>query len=122
MVRAEFDGSKISGAVTLAGDTFTVHLDGRSWTFAFAEPPSMERSGGASAAAVSSGVNAPMPGKIVKVAVREGDAVEERALLLVLEAMKMEHRIEAPAAGTVRAVNVKEGQTVTAGATLSSSA
>jgi biotin carboxyl carrier protein len=66
----------------------------------------------------SAGVDAPMPGKIVKIAVKEGDAVEERALLLVLEAMKMEHRIEAPGAATVRAVNVKEGDTVTAGTTL----
>ncbi len=42
-------------------------------------------------------VTAPMPGKIVKVAVREGDTVAERDLLIVLEAMKMEHRIEASA-------------------------
>jgi 3-methylcrotonyl-CoA carboxylase alpha subunit len=117
-LRAEFDGQGISGAVTVAGDALTVHLNGRSWKFGFAAPPSLERRGGASTAAGSSGVNAPMPGKIVKVAVKEGDAVEERALLLVLEAMKMEHRIEAPAAATVRAVNVKEGDTVTAGTTL----
>ena len=117
-VRAEFDGATIAGGVTVAGDVFTVHLGGRSWKFSFAAPPSLESSGGTSAAAGTAAVSAPMPGKIVKVAVKAGDAVEERALLLVLEAMKMEHRIEAPAAVTVRAVNVKEGQTVTAGTTL----
>jgi 3-methylcrotonyl-CoA carboxylase alpha subunit len=117
-IRAEFDGAAIVGAVTAGGGAFTVHLNGGSWKFGFAAAPSLEHSGGASAAAGSSGVTAPMPGKIVKVAVKEGDTVEERALLLVLEAMKMEHRIEAPAAATVRTINVEEGQTVTAGTTL----
>jgi biotin carboxyl carrier protein len=59
-----------------------------------------------------------MPGKIIKVAVRDGDEVEEHALLAVLEAMKMEHRIEASAAATVKAVLVEEGQIVTAGTPL----
>jgi biotin carboxyl carrier protein len=56
-----------------------------------------------------------MPGKIVKIAVAEGDEVEERALLVVLEAMKMEHRIEAPHAGTVRGVRVQAGALVRGG-------
>jgi len=59
-----------------------------------------------------------MPGKIVKVAVAEGDAVAERDLLVVLEAMKMEHRIEAPHAGTVERIAVVPGALVSAGATL----
>jgi biotin carboxyl carrier protein len=54
----------------------------------------------------------------VKIAVSQGDNVEERALLLLLEAMKMEHRLEAPAAGTVKAVLVKEGDIVPGGAPL----
>ena len=60
-------------------------------------------------------VVAPMPGKIVAVAVREGQEVQERALLVVLEAMKMEHRIEAPVAGTVREIAVAPGTLVAAG-------
>jgi biotin carboxyl carrier protein len=59
-----------------------------------------------------------MPGKIVKVAVREGDEVEEHALLVVLEAMKMEHRIEATVGATVKSVLVNEGQIVTSGTPL----
>jgi biotin carboxyl carrier protein len=59
-----------------------------------------------------------MPGKIVKVAVRDGDAVGERELLVVLEAMKMEHRIEATADAVVESVLVKEGQIVAAGTPL----
>jgi biotin carboxyl carrier protein len=63
-------------------------------------------------------VAAPMPGKILEVAVKPGDTVEARALLVTLEAMKMEHRIEAPVAGTVGEVFVAPGQLVTAATTL----
>jgi 3-methylcrotonyl-CoA carboxylase alpha subunit len=82
-------------------------------------PPTAQSSGLAAAAGVGDGrVTAPMPGKIVKIAVAPGATVEEHALLIVLEAMKMEHRIEASFAGTVGAVAVKEGQIVPAGAPL----
>jgi propionyl-CoA carboxylase alpha chain len=63
-------------------------------------------------------VTAPMPGKIVKTAVKPGEKVEERSLLIVLEAMKMEHRIEASAAATVTSLLVKEGQIVASGTPL----
>ncbi|MBV8151106.1 MAG: hypothetical protein JOY59_06070 [Candidatus Eremiobacteraeota bacterium] len=56
-----------------------------------------------------------MPGKIVSVAVRENEEVEERQLLVVLEAMKMEHRIEAPLGGRVREIRVSAGALVAAG-------
>jgi biotin carboxyl carrier protein len=56
-----------------------------------------------------------MPGKVVSIAVQPGQAVGERTLLLVLEAMKMEHRIEAPLAGTVLEVAVEPGALVSAG-------
>ena len=59
-----------------------------------------------------------MPGKIVKVPVRAGDSVSERDLLVVLEAMKMEHRIEAPRDGVVKSVAVAPGALVTGGTTL----
>jgi len=59
-----------------------------------------------------------MPGKIVSVAVEAGAAVEQRTLLVVLEAMKMEHRIEAPVAGIVSDVRVQAGELVKSGATL----
>jgi biotin carboxyl carrier protein len=59
-----------------------------------------------------------MPGKIVSVNVRTGETVAARTLLVVLEAMKMEHRIEAPLAGTINDVRVAQGDLVTGGATL----
>jgi acyl-CoA carboxylase subunit alpha len=55
---------------------------------------------------------APMPGTVVRVAVEAGQTVGAGELLVVLEAMKMEHRVTSPAAGTVAEVRVKAGQTV----------
>ncbi|MEZ5765035.1 MAG: biotin/lipoyl-containing protein [Xanthobacteraceae bacterium] len=64
------------------------------------------------------GLRAPMPGKVISVMVGQGDVVEKGQLLLVLEAMKMEHRIGAPWNGTVTSLNVKEGEQVANGAVL----
>lgn len=61
---------------------------------------------------------APMPGKVLQVLVETGAHVEAGEGLLVLEAMKMEHRIAAPAAATVRTVHVAADQMVDGGAPL----
>ena len=60
-------------------------------------------------------VKAPMPGNILRVAVKAGDTVKEGQLLCVLEAMKMENEIYAPCAGVVSAVPVSKGSTVNTG-------
>jgi len=61
---------------------------------------------------------APMPGKVIKLAAAEGDGVEAGDVLVVLEAMKMEHELTAPASGTLADVRVAEGDQVEAGAAL----
>jgi 3-methylcrotonyl-CoA carboxylase alpha subunit len=61
---------------------------------------------------------APMPGRIVATLVSPGTAVKRGAPLLVLEAMKMEHTLQAPADGTVQAYRVKAGDQVGDGAVL----
>ena len=74
-----------------------------------------------SAHAVASGpqsVSAEMPGKVVKLNARAGDAVTEGQGILVIEAMKMENEIVAPITGVVREIGVSEGDTVEAGAPL----
>ena len=58
---------------------------------------------------------APMHGMVVVLNVKEGDKVAEGDLLLVLEAMKMEHQIRAPRAGTVVQVNCEQGVSVASG-------
>ena len=63
-------------------------------------------------------VKAPMPGSIVKVCVKAGDAVKSGDLLCVLEAMKMENEILAPQDGVVASVEVVQGATVETDAVL----
>lgn len=72
----------------------------------------------APAPAEGTAVTAPMPGTILKVNVKNGDAVKKGAVLMVLEAMKMENEIMAPADGVVAGVSVSEGAAVEAGAML----
>ncbi len=61
---------------------------------------------------------APMPGRVVKVAVEPGDTVRPHDTLVVLEAMKIEHAVTAPGAGTVRAIHCRVGDAVDGGALL----
>ena len=60
-------------------------------------------------------VNAPMPGTILAVNVKVGDAVKAGQQLAIIEAMKMENEILAPADGTIKAVHVSAGQAVQQG-------
>lgn len=63
-------------------------------------------------------LRAPISGTVTKVVVEPGAAVEAGAVLLILEAMKMETEITAPAAGTVAEISVKPGDAVSGGQTL----
>jgi len=63
-------------------------------------------------------VLAPMPGKVARVLVKEGDDVDAKQSVVVVEAMKMENEIRAPRAGTVTRIPVSEGASVDAGTVL----
>ena len=63
-------------------------------------------------------VASPLPGVILELCVKEGDAVKSGQKLLVLEAMKMENVIEAPDNGTVKSIKVNKGDSVLEGAPL----
>jgi biotin carboxyl carrier protein len=60
-------------------------------------------------------ITAPMPGKVVRLLVREGDEVEPGAGVAVVEAMKMQNEIKSPKKGTVRKILVSQGAAVNAG-------
>jgi propionyl-CoA carboxylase alpha chain len=64
---------------------------------------------------VAGGLVAPMPGTVLAVHVAVGDTVAQGQLLMIVEAMKMEHRITAPAAGTVSEVRARPGDQVNGG-------
>jgi biotin carboxyl carrier protein len=63
-------------------------------------------------------ITAPMPGKVVRVPARPGDAVRARQTIVVIEAMKMENELKAGRDGIVGELHVVEGESVEAGALL----
>jgi 3-methylcrotonyl-CoA carboxylase alpha subunit len=108
------EGQCISGRVIPVDDRFHVFWQGRhrviSWSDPIAHAGESEAEGGR--------LTAPMPGKIVQLMVAEGASVEKGTPLLIMEAMKMEHTISAPANGTVEALNYAVGDQVAEGAQL----
>lgn len=75
----------------------------------------------ASAAAGSGGrvtLSASMPGKVVRILLAPGDEVKAHQGVLIVEAMKMQNEVQAPRAGKVAEIRVREGQTVISGETL----
>ena len=72
----------------------------------------------AAAGGAGQAVTSPLPGVILEVCVKEGDAVKRGQKVMVLEAMKMENVIEATADGTVTAIKVEKGDSVLEGAPL----
>jgi biotin carboxyl carrier protein len=83
-------------------------------------PPDVDAAAhaGRSGPAEQSALTAPMPGTVIAVHVKEGDRVEARQTLCVLEAMKMETPVASPYEAVVRAVHVQEGDRVAGGALL----
>ncbi|MGB0313032.1 MAG: acetyl-CoA carboxylase biotin carboxyl carrier protein subunit [Poseidonia sp.] len=105
------DGRTCLAHAAKVGDVWWVHLNGRTYKWERIEP-------GSSGAEDEGGLIAPMPGKVLEVLVAQGDVVEAGTPLMVLEAMKMEHRIVAAADGTVMAVHYEAGDQVAQGAVL----
>lgn len=93
-------------------------LEGEAAAAAPKAAPAAPAAPAAKAPAGAQAINAPMPGTILAVNVKPGQAVKRGDVLVVLEAMKMENEIMAPNDGTVGTVNVAKGQSVQSGATL----
>src|SRR6266700_3530324 len=94
-----------------------VYLRGQLFRLERRQPPNVDIAArGGSIAAAQKALTAPMAGTIVKVQVHDGDMVQQRQVLVVLSAMKMEHTIAAPYAGKVRHVYYQEGDVVKGGA------
>jgi 3-methylcrotonyl-CoA carboxylase alpha subunit len=95
-------------------------LRGDDYTYRFLRPSPLSTDTLATAVRLphENSLEAPMPGKVIQVLVGEGEAVEENARLVVMEAMKMELTIRAPHAGRVTRLPVGVGQLVDAGTVL----
>ncbi len=114
------DGHSYAVEFDEKGDELGVQLRGQVTRFDVIDERKLRMRSAASSVAHSGvqEINAPMPGKIVKVFVKEGDAVVEGQPLVVVEAMKMENELKALRAGTVTKVLAKEGTAVENGAKL----
>lgn len=105
------EGTILPYFVSVAGNGFWVTLGGETYLFEKAKTNQGSDDS-------HRGFEAPMPGKIVQVSVKKGDVVPAGTVLVILEAMKMEHRIDAPCDGTVTEVHVRENQLVDQGVSL----
>jgi 3-methylcrotonyl-CoA carboxylase alpha subunit len=96
------------------GPTIWVHVDGRTYMLTEIDGEGQRKGPRRTETAHGgeSSVIAPMPGHVRTVEVAEGDAVAKGQTLLVLEAMKMEIRVQAPRSGHIRKLLAKAGQPV----------
>ncbi len=109
----------INGRVTplhhhLDGHDLLVASGGNEWVLTVDDPGAMAEEGGTR----GDRIVAPMPGLVTRVAVGTGDAVGEKQLLAVMEAMKMEHAMCSPRDGVIARVHVRQGEQVESGTLL----
>ena len=105
------DGSRRVAHVARSGDTWWVHIDGRTHEVTLHEQ-------GSSTSADEGSLKAPMPGTVLQVLAKAGQRVREGQHLMTLEAMKMEHKVVAPKSGEITKVNFSEGERVDMGSAL----
>jgi acetyl/propionyl-CoA carboxylase alpha subunit len=113
---APYDVKVESGRAVVGGITYSLGVEG------LAEAPLKGSTGrkapGRATAAGEGAVTAIMPGKIIRILVKEGSTVAAGDVVCILEAMKMENELKAPRAGVVKILHVQPGQDVERGAVL----
>jgi biotin carboxyl carrier protein len=102
--------------VRVSGDE--ISINGHRYTFENSDRRQWKRHGGGAGAQGRAAIVAPMPGRIVRVLVADGDEVEAGQGIVVVEAMKMQNELKAPRAGRVTSIGVKPADSVNAGAVL----
>ena len=110
----EIQGKKVEAMTAYAKGVLWIHMNGETYTYE--EPKRGRRGSKTGAAAANPGeILAPMPGKIIKIAVQAGAKVSAQQVLLVMEAMKMEYTLKAQSDGVVSEVNCAANDQVTLG-------
>ncbi len=107
-----------SWEVRLTGDE--IDVAGHLLAWEVDDPRQWKRSGRSAEGHGHVSIKAAMPGKIVRILAAPGDTVEAGQGIIVVEAMKMQNELKAPRAGKVTSINVKENDSVNAGAVLAS--
>ncbi len=113
-IRAWLDDEELAATVVREGAVLDVFRGAERHTLELHDPWLAEVAGDVH----TGGLAAPMPGKVIAVLVQAGATVERGAPLVIMEAMKMEHTITAPAAGTVQEILYRVGEQVAEGADL----
>ena len=113
-VEASVDGELVRANLFTRGGITHLYRDGAHQTFELLDPYLPEIAGADHAGELV----APMPGRIIAVLVTAGARVSAGTALIVMEAMKMEHTVTAPAAGVVSAIHCAVGDQVREGAEL----
>jgi 3-methylcrotonyl-CoA carboxylase alpha subunit len=113
-VAAALGGQRVEARYLVSGAQLFLWLGPEAYLFTLDDPRTHEFT----ASAASGGLTTPLPGVVVAVAVVVGQTVAADAPLIVIEAMKMEHTIRAPYAGTVERIHFKQGDRVPEGSAL----
>lgn len=108
---------KIHDVIVSANTTsYTVYVNGRR--FRIEKKSAVQILGQKKENQRKASVNTSMPGRIVKVLMKQGDKVEEGQPVLILEAMKMQNEIKSPQSGRLGKICPREGESVETGALL----
>ena len=110
------EGSSFDVTIHRSLSHYQVTVNGVAFEVALRDPKQLRHQTGAGEDLDGpASVTAPMPGKLVRLIVAEGDSVKEGQGVAVVEAMKMQNELKAPKSGTVERLCVVEGQAVNAG-------
>ena len=109
----EIDGKRIISKITYHEGKFLIQTIKGDLLFEM-----KERFESSSINEIAGGLTAPMPGKVVDVPVKKNESVKSGQTLVILEAMKMEHKVTAPSDGNVKEVLIAVGDQVESGSTL----
>ena len=112
--RVAMPEGEVDGLALRHGDTVWVSVGGHTLEFRVRAGSRRARAGARDA----DGLSAPMPATVVRIAVKNGDAVKQGDVLIALEAMKMEMPICAPRDGVVASIDCREGELVQPGVPL----
>jgi biotin carboxyl carrier protein len=110
-----FEGRSYEARIEQTLHGTAVNVGPRRYAVEVADPRKLARKSGAAGGEGRRRVMAPMPGKVVRVLVVQGDIVEAGQGIAVVEAMKMQNEMKAPKSGRIVALQAKEGQPVSAG-------
>ncbi len=112
------DKKNTKAYVAESDDTIFVHIGGSIIHLKKSDSDNSGFGGAGGGFGAKDEISTPMPGKVVKILVGEGDRVEAGQSLVIVESMKMENEIKSPTAGEVAAVNFKDGDLVEPGQTI----